>query len=92
MRWEKERGLPVHRIPGKRSGLYAVATDVDAWLRAEAAGDSNGDGLPEALPSAPQAKPREPILWVVVSATIGLLGIAAFLLTVSSIPPPGYRY
>ena len=41
MRWEKERRLSVHRIPGKRSGVYALASEVDAWLRTEAAGLSS---------------------------------------------------
>jgi Tol biopolymer transport system component len=87
MRWEKERGLPVHRIPGKRSGVYAVAAEVDAWLHAEAARDSNGNGLPEAMPPLPHTKPQKPALWLVVSATIGLLGIAAFLVAMSELKP-----
>jgi hypothetical protein len=33
MRWEKERGLPVHRIPGKRSGVSAPASEAGAGLR-----------------------------------------------------------
>lgn len=32
-RWEKERGLPVHRIPGRtKSAVYAVRSEIDAWL------------------------------------------------------------
>jgi len=32
-RWEKERALPVHRIPGKgRSGVYAYADELRRWL------------------------------------------------------------
>jgi len=83
MRWEKERGLPVHRVPGKRSGVYAFAVEVDAWLRSEAAGHPNGDGLPEGFP-APQAKPRKLALWAILSATILLLGIATVVLSVSA--------
>ncbi|MDP8981206.1 MAG: hypothetical protein M3O35_11505 [Acidobacteriota bacterium] len=30
-RWERERGLPVHRIPGgKRGTVYAYRSEVDA--------------------------------------------------------------
>jgi hypothetical protein len=36
-RWEKERGLPVHRAPRKRSQVYALVTEVDAWLKAGSA-------------------------------------------------------
>lgn len=34
IRWEKDRGLPVHRIPGgKRPRVFAYADEIDAWLR-----------------------------------------------------------
>jgi Tol biopolymer transport system component len=78
--------LPVHRIPGKRSGVYALAAEVDAWLRAEAAGGANGDCLPETLPPAPQANPQKTALWLVVAATVGL-GIAAVLVALSASKP-----
>lgn len=33
IRWEKERGLPVHRVPGlKGHGVFALSSEVDAWL------------------------------------------------------------
>src|SRR5271170_5208646 len=33
-RWERERGLPVHRAPGgKRSGVFAYLSELDSWLR-----------------------------------------------------------
>jgi hypothetical protein len=32
-RWERELGLPVHRIgKGKRSPVYATATDLNFWM------------------------------------------------------------
>ncbi len=32
-RWERERGLPVHRVPGgERGGVYAYATELEGWL------------------------------------------------------------
>ncbi len=32
-RWEQERGLPVRRAPGKKSGtVFARASELDAWL------------------------------------------------------------
>ena len=34
-RWERTRGLPVHRVPGgKGTSVYAFTTEIDAWLRA----------------------------------------------------------
>jgi TolB-like protein len=32
-RWERERGLPVHRVPGEKGGsVFAYAEELDAWL------------------------------------------------------------
>jgi tetratricopeptide (TPR) repeat protein len=33
-RWEKERGLPVHRLPGAKGRVYAYADELRAWLAA----------------------------------------------------------
>ena len=34
IRWEKERGLPVRRLPGgKRQSVFAFASEIDAWLQ-----------------------------------------------------------
>ena len=33
LRWEKEKGLPIHRIPGgQRQAVYAFRDELDAWL------------------------------------------------------------
>src|SRR5690348_16963396 len=43
VRWEKERGLPVHRMPGsKRSAVFAVTAEIDEWQR-----NGNGASIPE---------------------------------------------
>ncbi|MDR3741077.1 MAG: hypothetical protein P4L40_18825 [Terracidiphilus sp.] len=32
-RWEADRGLPIHRVPGGgRAAVYAIASELDAWL------------------------------------------------------------
>jgi len=37
-RWEKERGLPVHRVPGgARGGVFAYTDELRAWLKGRAA-------------------------------------------------------
>lgn len=33
-RWERERGLPIYRLQGKRSVVYAFRKELDAWLEA----------------------------------------------------------
>ena len=32
VRWERARGLPVHRVPGGgRAGVFALKSELDAW-------------------------------------------------------------
>ena len=36
IRWANERGLPVHRIPGGRTGtVYALRAELNAWLSSD---------------------------------------------------------
>lgn len=36
MRWAAERGLPVHRLPGRgRGSVYALADEIEGWLAAD---------------------------------------------------------
>ena len=36
MRWAAERGLPVHRLPGRgRGSVYALSEEIDTWLAAD---------------------------------------------------------
>ena len=63
-RWEKERALPVHRVPGGlRGSVFAYSAELSQWLRdpraaetesseqAAAANVSTGDGIREAEPA-----------------------------------------
>lgn len=36
IRWTNERGLPVHRVPGGRTGtVYAIKSELEAWLASD---------------------------------------------------------
>ncbi len=35
-RWENTRGLPVRRLPGARSGVFALVSEIEAWQRGAA--------------------------------------------------------
>jgi excisionase family DNA binding protein len=56
MRWEQERGLPVHRVPGgKRAVVFAHPEEIERWLEGattpplDSAGpDGDGSGSPVA--------------------------------------------
>jgi Tol biopolymer transport system component len=48
IRWEKDRSLPVHRIPGqKRSSVYAWTSEIDLWLHGGADEPSRTSGPAE---------------------------------------------
>jgi tetratricopeptide (TPR) repeat protein len=49
-RWEKELGLPVHRLPGTKGRVYAFADELSAWL---ATPRNDGAALPEQKPPSP---------------------------------------
>ena len=71
-RWEKEFGLPVHRIDStsSRSRVFAYKAEIDAWLRRRADHDGNG------------AKPFFARTRVRVGIAAAVLGIAVLLLLV----------
>ncbi|MFZ0632379.1 MAG: hypothetical protein WAM56_13890 [Acidobacteriaceae bacterium] len=54
-RWEKERALPVHRIPGERGGVFAYTDELTHWL------NSTHDVADPAEPSAPAAPGPTPV-------------------------------
>ena len=71
IRWEKDKGLPVHRIPGgKHHSVFAYREEIDAWLNGQPA-------LPvtNALGTDLLARSR---LVVGVGALAALLAVAGF--------------
>jgi hypothetical protein len=53
LRWHKERGMPVHHVPGGKSGtVFALSDELDAWLTKPA----------PLRPSKPEAEPRAPVV------------------------------
>ncbi len=75
MRWEDDRALPVHRVPGGgRAAVFAYADEIDAWLLGQpaeslmeaAAGEANASALPAAAEarnsnSDPEASGRKTV-------------------------------
>jgi len=59
IRWEKQRGLPVRRIPGSgRQVVFAYPHEIDAWLRGDIASAPPGGKNPEVIYSElPQLRP-----------------------------------
>ncbi len=66
IRWESERGLPVHRVPGsKRGAVYAYPAEIDVWLR-------NGQPDPRGEPGEPISEPAAPSGGAAASANRGV--------------------
>lgn len=57
-RWEKERGLPVHRLPGERGGVFAWSHELTAWLNSTAAANGKTETVPP--PAASPVQPDSP--------------------------------
>jgi tetratricopeptide (TPR) repeat protein len=61
-RWEQERGLPTHRLPGKgRSSVFSYTGELDEWLKSAKDVDATdldaGDLREEAAPAAEVGEP-----------------------------------
>lgn len=51
-RWEHERGLPVHRVPGEKGGsVFAYTAELDDWLHSRSVHSSSEPGEPLAEPN-----------------------------------------
>ena len=73
MRWMRERGLPVHRVPGGRTGtVYALRSELSDWLES---GDPDATATDHPALESPGKLPR--IGPMVVSAALLLLLIFA---------------
>ena len=61
-RWEKERALPIHRMPGERGGVFAFSAELAAWWNSPSASrDVDKQTVlsdPEPLLMGPEAHPH----------------------------------
>jgi hypothetical protein len=73
-RWERERGLPVHRVPGgKGTSVYAYSGEIDSWLQS-----SSGQETQSASPAhEPESQHRRPMwLWIALPTAAAALFVA----------------
>ena len=84
-RWEHERGLPVYRLPGQKSGaVFAYQGELDRWLRsrppeASSAPDGTAADL-VASSSAGSDRARERFLRMLGAALLVAIAVAAAFL------------
>ena len=86
-RWEKREGMPVHRhVHDKRGSVYAVGSELDAWLqsRKQRLGEEDEGQTSEAPVEAEAALRQRAILpargWLAVAGVVvlGMLAVAYF--------------
>jgi tetratricopeptide (TPR) repeat protein len=74
-RWETERGLPVHRVPGGgRSAVFAYGNELADWLRGQ--GEATAEAEPAPLPAPAQRKtliPARLLAWLIPLALAAAL-------------------
>jgi hypothetical protein len=83
-RWEKTAGLPVHRRPGPRGGVYALSPELDRWLQNGGVDQPQPEPTPPPVPT-PRRKPSS----ILVLGGAGLLlaiGVAYALFFRAGIP------
>jgi len=57
-RWEKERGLPIHRVPGRgRGSIFAYAAELAAWLRSAQLKEPSESAARNAAPVVTSSEP-----------------------------------
>ncbi|QDH33821.1 tetratricopeptide repeat protein [Porphyrobacter sp. YT40] len=82
IRWEADRGMPVHRIPGKgRGSVFALTEELDAWLaeNPETEAEPQEATPPAAAPSpAPSARKGPLRLALSLAAMLGVISLGAF--------------
>ena len=79
-RWEKREGMPVHRhLHDKRGSVYALSTELDAWLGSRRAGLEDDEKKAEAATvttTAPGEQPRRALaaglLWLASPSSVCL--------------------
>jgi tetratricopeptide (TPR) repeat protein len=91
-RWEAQRGLPVHRVPGGgSSSVWADPVELRAWLGAVP--EENAQGRDEPATAAPPSRRR---WWLIGGAAASLAAILLLFQPASSRlaalfgPPPAY--
>ena len=67
--WEKQRGLPVRRVPGRRGRVFLRVDELEAWL-AGRGNSGNGDERSEVRPW----HSRLPT-WAMLTLVVGTLGV-----------------
>lgn len=75
-RWEKGRGLPVHRVAGTGRSVFAYSSEIDTWLNTSRSAES---ALVSPDPMVVSTSPRR-LRWLVVPLAGALVALVVGLL------------
>ncbi|WP_085810892.1 tetratricopeptide repeat protein [Sphingomonas sp. TZW2008] len=85
IRWTNDRALPVHSLPGGKSRtVYALQSELDAWMRNKTAGTADDLAAPLAAPEVLIDPKADAGRTTAVPATVPATKVAAW--------PRGYRW
>ncbi|MGH7021986.1 MAG: TPR end-of-group domain-containing protein [Caulobacteraceae bacterium] len=80
-RWEAERGLPIHRLPGTgRSRIFAIVSELEVWRDGLGAEPAPATTAPQ---RAPISAPRRKRIWG--TTLTGLVVIASLAVTAGAV-------
>jgi TolB-like protein len=73
-RWERERGLPVYRMPGEKGAVFAYESELERW-RHSRAGETGlairAGEIPDSGPAdAPKGVAAIPLWWLLIAAVL----------------------
>ncbi|MCL4524030.1 MAG: hypothetical protein M1453_08535 [Acidobacteria bacterium] len=78
MRWEDDRGLPIHRVPGGgRAAVFAYAEEIDAWLHGQPAESQTESPAGETNATAERRMSRGAAIALVSSLAVVILMVFA---------------
>jgi hypothetical protein len=84
IRWEKEKALPVHRVPGgKRQAVFAYSRAIDEWMLGQAPAAADQPPLNRPETDAPLAPPAAESRTPVPRHRIALVAATGLLLLVA---------
>jgi hypothetical protein len=76
-RWERARGLPVHRVPGgKGTSVYAYTAEIDAWLVSAGQESADEDTQADSSPASRRHAPL-PRVWVWAATSLAVISVVA---------------
>jgi Tol biopolymer transport system component len=75
IRWEKERGLPVHRVPGgKRQAVFAHQQEIDAWMSSQSKSSNEAGGRKDII-----ARVGRRTLVITAACLLVMIGVGGWL-------------